>query len=60
MGYSKPSKETMAKALPIRHYTHPMICDPLSYKWFPNRNNGQRRKQVPSDLKKERKMPKIL
>ena len=50
----------MAKALPIRHYTHPMICDPLSYKWFPNRNNGQRRKQVPSDLKKERKMPKIL
>ena len=45
----------MAKALPTRHYTHPMICDPLSYKWFPNRNNGQRRKQVPSDLRKEKK-----
>ena len=39
-GYSKPSKETMAKALPKGHYTHPMICDPLNYKWFPSRNNG--------------------
>ena len=53
--YSKPSKETMAKALPIRHYTHPIRCDPLSYDNMVSKQKqwANKRKQVPSDFERK-------
>ena len=54
-GYSKPSKETMAKALSKGHQIHPIICDPLSYDNMVSKQKQwtNKRKQVPSDFERK-------